>query len=70
MEYVLLPVWMVNVKYNEKYYTYAMNAQSGEFIGDTPISKPKAVGYGLLFFLGVCLIIVIFSYLIFTGGKL
>ena len=32
--YALLPVWMVNVKYKDKYYLFAMNGQTGEFIGD------------------------------------
>ena len=68
-EYVLLPVWMVNVKYNDKYYTFAMNAQSGEFIGDTPISKGKAILFAILLFIGVALIVVLFSYLFFKGGN-
>ncbi len=68
VEYVLLPVWMVNVKYNDKFYTYAMNAQSGEFIGDTPISKGKVVLFSILIFLAVALLIVLFTYLIYKGG--
>ena len=67
-EYVLLPVWMVNVKYNDKYYTFAMNAQTGEFIGDTPVSKPKAIAFAIGIFLAIALIVVIFSYLFFQGG--
>ena len=67
-EYVLLPVWMVNVKYNDKYYTFAMNAQTGEFIGDTPISKGKLILYSSLLFIGIILIVVLISYLIYKGG--
>ena len=67
-EYVLLPVWMVNVKYNDKYYTFAMNAQTGEFIGDAPISKGKVLLYSSLIFIGILLMVVLFSYLIYKGG--
>ena len=40
-EYVMLPVWMMNVKYEDKIYTMAMNGQTGKFIGNVPISKGK-----------------------------
>ena len=58
-EYVLLPVWMVNVKYNDNYYTFAMNAQTGEFIGDIPISKPRLIIFSILTFLLVAGIVLI-----------
>lgn len=41
-EYVLLPVWMLNIKYKDKIYTFAMNGQTGKMIGDIPIDKKKA----------------------------
>ena len=68
-EYVLLPVWMVNVKYKEKYYTFAMNAQTGEFIGDIPIAKEKAILYALLLFLVVGGIVLLITYLYLKGGN-
>ena len=68
IEYVLLPVWMVNVKYEDKYYTFAMNAQTGEFIGDIPISKKRAVAYGSLIFFGIALIVLLITYLVSRGG--
>lgn len=43
MDYVLLPVWMVNIKYKDKMYTFAMNGQTGKMIGDIPYSLKKAV---------------------------
>lgn len=39
--YVLLPVYMVNVKYMGKYYTFAMNGQTGKFVGNIPLNKKK-----------------------------
>lgn len=41
--YVFLPVWLLNINYNNKTYTFAMNGQSGEMVGNIPIHKGKAV---------------------------
>ena len=68
-EYVLLPVWMVNVKYNEKFYTFAMNAQTGEFVGNIPADKKKAFLLGIAIFVGVTLLVLLITYLVFLGGK-
>ena len=51
-EYALLPVWMVNVKYGGKYYTFAMNGQTGEFVGNIPLDKKKAVLYFIIILVG------------------
>lgn len=44
-EYVLLPVWLLNVKYDGKMYTFAMNGQTGKFIGNVPVLASKVAGY-------------------------
>jgi hypothetical protein len=41
--YVLLPVWMLTVKYKDKIHTIAMNGQTGKMIGDIPIDTKKAI---------------------------
>lgn len=50
IEYVLLPVWMVNIKYDGKIHTFAMNGQTGKMIGDIPYSKGKAVALWFIVF--------------------
>jgi len=40
-EYVLLPVWMLNVNFEGQIYTFAMNGQTGKFVGNVPIDKKK-----------------------------
>ncbi|MFI3173354.1 MAG: hypothetical protein R3Y58_13450 [Eubacteriales bacterium] len=45
IQYALLPVWMLNTKYNGKNYVFAMNGQTGKFVGDLPIDQGKAVKY-------------------------
>ncbi len=42
-EYVLLPVWLLNVKYKNKIYTFAMNGETGKMVGNIPIDKKRAV---------------------------
>ena len=69
LEYVLLPVYMVNVKYKDKYYTFAMNGQTGEFIGDIPVDKKKALLIFIILFIGLFLFIWLITYLIYLGGK-
>ena len=49
--YVLLPVWMLNIKYKDKIYTFAMNGQTGKLIGNIPIDKKKAVIIWILLFI-------------------
>ncbi len=43
--YALLPVWVINTKYNDKTYTFAMNGQTGKFVGELPISTKKSWGW-------------------------
>lgn len=42
--YALLPVWILNTVYHGKTYTFAMNGQTGKFVGNLPVDKRKAVG--------------------------
>lgn len=40
-KYALYPVWLLNTTYNGKKYTFAMNGQTGKFVGDLPVDKGK-----------------------------
>ncbi len=40
-EYVMLPVWLLNVNYNGKKYTFAVNGQTGKVSGRLPMDKLK-----------------------------
>ena len=35
--YTLYPVWLLTTKWNGQTYTFAMNGQSGKFVGDLPL---------------------------------
>ena len=39
--YALLPVWMLSTRWNGKNFIFAMNGQTGKFIGDLPISTGR-----------------------------
>lgn len=41
VSYALLPVWMLNTRYQNKIYTFAMNGQTGKFIGELPVSSGR-----------------------------
>lgn len=69
VEYALLPVWMVNVKYLDKYYLFAMNGQTGEFIGDVPIDKKKVWKTAIMCASIIFILIIVASYLIYLGGN-
>ncbi len=56
-EYVLLPVWLLNTKYKDKIYTFAMNGQTSKLIGNIPVSIKKMILKGLLIFLSLNAII-------------
>ena len=38
-KYAMYPVWMLNTNWNGKKYTFAMNGQTGKFVGDLPVDK-------------------------------
>lgn len=44
-KYALYPVWILNTTWNGNKYTFAMNGQTGKFVGDLPIDTGKAVKY-------------------------
>ena len=49
-KYVLLPVWMLNTRFNGKIYTFAMNGQTGKIAGSFPICRKRTA----IWFAGIC----------------
>ena len=39
IKYVLYPVWVLNTTWNGQKYTFAMNGQTGKFVGNLPMDK-------------------------------
>lgn len=40
-KYALYPVWLLNTTWEGKKYTFAMNGQTGKFVGNLPLDKRK-----------------------------
>ncbi len=51
-KYALYPVWLLNTTWEGKKYTFAMNGQTGKFVGDLPLDK-KAYARWLLGLTGI-----------------
>lgn len=47
VEYALLPVWIIKTSWNGKDYLFAMNGQTGKFVGNLPVSAGKFWGWML-----------------------
>ena len=45
VSYALYPVYILNTSWNGQKYVFAMNGQTGKFVGDLPIDKGKAAAY-------------------------
>ncbi len=62
VRYALLPVWMLNSTYKGKKYTFAMNGQTGKFVGNLPINVWKLIGTFAGIFAGVAAILTALLY--------
>jgi len=47
-EYMLLPVWFMSYKYNNKIYEFALNGQTAKFVGTPPLSKFRVAAFSSL----------------------
>ena len=65
--FVMLPVWMVNIEFDGKFYTFAMNGDTGKVVGNIPISWGRAIGFSLLFFVIVAIVVFLGAFLIGGG---
>ena len=50
VEYVLYPVWLFNLKWEDKDFTFAMNGQTGKMVGNLPVDRPKLLAMSLAIF--------------------
>lgn len=40
-KYALYPVWLLNTRWNDQNFAFAMNGQTGKFVGNLPLDKNK-----------------------------
>ena len=63
-KYVFLPVFVLNIKYHDKIYHFAMNGQTKKMVGEIPVSKGKLMLLILLTFILTFGILILIFHLI------
>ena len=66
VEYVMLPVWLLNYKYKGEDYTFAMNGQTGRIVGKRPIDQGKKNRLFFTTFLITFIVCLIIGLILFT----
>jgi len=59
IHYALLPIWMLNTKFNDKMYQFAINGQTGKVVGELPVDKGRAIQLFLISFILIALAVFI-----------
>lgn len=62
--YVLYPVWFLNTRWNKKRYIFAMNGQTGKFVGDLPLDKQVYKKYFIIFSIIAAIVCYLIAWLI------
>ena len=62
--YVLYPVWFLNTRWNRKRYIFAMNGQTGKFVGDLPLDKQAYKKYFIIFSIIAAIVCYLIAWLI------
>lgn len=62
--YALLPVWLLNTTWKGEKYLFAMNGQTGKFVGNLPMDRKLYRKYWLLSFLASIPVGVIIAYIV------
>lgn len=63
-KYALYPVWLLNTSWNGKQYSFAMNGQTGKFVGDLPMDSKAFVKWFAGLAVGLSVVIYIILWLI------
>ena len=63
LKYILVPVWLMNFKYEGEIHSFAVNGQTGSFTGKAPVGKSEYLKYFLLVFVIIAIIGVIIAFL-------
>ena len=62
-KYALYPVWLLNTSWNGEKFTFAMNGQTGKFVGNIPTDKKAVVVASLLLGAGISAVLCGLSFL-------
>lgn len=65
--YVLLPVWLLNTRYQDKIYTFAMNGQTGKMTGSFPICPKRTAAWFTGITAGVAAALTLLQWVLLIG---
>ncbi len=63
-KYALYPVWILNTKWEGNTHTFAMNGQTGKFVGNIPTDKKAVTKASLLLGAGISVLLYVLAWLI------
>ena len=69
IKYILLPVWILNTTYNNNHYIFAMNGETGKFVGNLPCDNFKYFSFITILFLIFSLAIFFIEYFYINGSN-
>ena len=61
-KYVLYPVWLLSTTWGGRQFLYAMNGQTGKFVGNLPVNKKKFMLCAALIGAGAALLVMLLIY--------
>ena len=64
VKYALYPVWLLNTTWKGKQYTFAMNGQTGKFVGDLPVDWGAYWKWFGVISAGTTMVVFLMSYLL------
>ncbi len=67
VRYALLPVWLLNTVWNDNRYVFAMNGQTGKFVGNLPCDKKLYWKWWFLAF-GISFVVAFLIIFLLRGG--
>ena len=69
VNYVMYPVWLMNIGWEDKKFTFAMNGQTGKMVGNLPADMVKLGALTAGIFVGIATFIS-FLYIMLAGGEI
>jgi len=64
VHYALMPVWLLNTIYDGKTWTFAMNGQTGEFVGELPMAWSQLWKWFFALFAAIGLAVSVLAYVL------
>ncbi|MBP5230813.1 MAG: hypothetical protein ILO68_03710, partial [Clostridia bacterium] len=63
-KYMLFPVWLLNTEWNGNLYTFAMNGQTGKFVGNLPLNRKAYAAWLIGLGLGIAAVVALLLFLL------